>query len=407
MRFSVRCGVGLALFLNLSVVASPQPSPPQGATQAVSFPADQSYVRVPFQFLANAVFVQAKVNGKGPYLFYVDTGASDAIIASEEAATFGLHAKSTDTSMGAGSDSYEVGRVAGAVEFTLPGGLVVSTDRAVTISMAGTWPLIGQRVYGNIGREILRHFVVEFDYEKKTITFFDPAKFHYAGKAPRFPSPVRGQIVVKGGGPVSSDFSIDTGAGGTIVTAPLVADDHLIDKVTQKVPSPSHGIGNGVSDDVVGRIGELRLGRYSIHQPLVALSQDTEGSLAHDAFVNLGGNILSRFTITIDYFHHEVFLEPNSHFPEPFESDASGLVLEAKGSDFRIFTVQGIVQGSPADKAGIQTGDIVAGVDGVAATRYALWELQNLLKSSGAERSLAIKRNGKMLTIRIKLQALA
>jgi hypothetical protein len=153
-----------------------------GPSAAVHFPANQSSVQFPFEFLANAVFIPVKVNGKGPYLFYVDTGASDAIVASEKAAVFGLRTKSMGTSMGAGSDSYEMGNVDGAVEFVFPSGLSVTTDHAVTISMKDTWPLIGQPIYGNIGREILRHFVVQFDYEKHLITLFDPAKFHYVGK---------------------------------------------------------------------------------------------------------------------------------------------------------------------------------------------------------------------------------
>jgi hypothetical protein len=396
------------LSLNMSAFGgTPQHPAQRRSGQSVHFPPNHASVSFPFEFLANAVFIPVKVNGKGPYLFYVDTGASDAIIASEEASKFGVHSKSMGSSMGAGSDSYAMGNVAGTVEFALPGGLTISTDRAVTISMAGTWPMIGQRVYGNIGREILKHFIVEFDYEKKMITFYDPAKFHYAGKGQRFPSPIRGQVVAPGGEPIASEFSVDTGAGGTIVTAPLVKENHLMERVSQKVPSPSHGIGNGVSDDVVGRITQLRLGTYAVAQPLVALSQDTEGSLAHDAFVNMGGNILSRFTVTIDYIHHEVILEPNGHFAEPFAADASGLVVEAHGEDFRTFTVKGVVAGSPSDKAGIKANDIITEIDRAPVGKYALWELQDLLKESGTERSITIKRDGKTMTVRIKLQALA
>jgi membrane-associated protease RseP (regulator of RpoE activity) len=191
------------------------------------------------------------------------------------------------------------------------------------------------------------------------------------------------------------------------VTAPLVKDNHLLERVASKVPSPSHGIGNGFSEDVVGRISQLRIGKYALEQPLVALSQDTEGSLAHDAFLNVGGNVLSRFTVTIDYTRHEVFLEPNAHFAEPFAADASGLVLEARGADFKRFVVQGVVAGSPADQAGVKAGDVIAEVDGASAKKFALWELQNLFKESGTERSVTIERDGKMTTVRLKLKALA
>ena len=129
--------------------------------------------------------------------------------------------------------------------------------------------------------------------------------------------------------------------------------------------------------------------------------------MAHDAFVNMGGNILSRFTVTIDYIHHEVILEPNRHFAEPFAADASGLVLEAHGEDYRFFVVKGVVAGSPSANAGIKVNDIISEMDGVPVRKYALWELQNLLKESGTERRITIKRDGQTITVRVKLQALA
>jgi Trypsin-like serine proteases, typically periplasmic, contain C-terminal PDZ domain len=408
MRFvSWGISVALALFAAVSGDLFAQTRGEPRSSAEVHFPANQSSVQIPFEFLANSVFIPVKVQGKGPYLFYVDTGASDAIIASEKASLFGLHTKSMGSSMGAGSDYYDMGDVEGKVEFSFPGGLSVTTDHAVTISMKGTWPLIGQAIYGNIGREILKHFIVQFDYEKHVLTLFDPAKFHYSGKGQHFPSPMRGEISGPDGKAISTEFSVDTGAGGTTITAALVRENHLLEKVTQKIPSPSHGIGNGVSDDVVGRLGDIHLGTYSLKNPLVALSRDTVGSLSRDAFVNMGGNLLSRFTVTIDYIHHEVTLEANSHIDEPFLADASGLVMEAGGDDFRTFTVKGVVADSPGDKAGLKEGDIIAEIDGTAAGKYALWELQNILKESGKEHSLTVRRDGKAVKAQIHLRALA
>ena len=405
VRWVICIAIGLFAAGSIDLVAQTHSKPRRSV--GVHFPANQHSVQISFEFLANSVFIPVKVDGQGPYLFIVDTGASDAIIASEKASVFGLHTRSMGTSMGAGSDSYDMGVVAGRVEFSFPGGLSVTTDHAVTISMKGTWPLIGQPVYGNIGREILKNFIVQFDYEKHVLTLFDPAKFHYSGKGQHFPSPMRGDIAAPDGKAISTEFSVDTGAGGTIVTAPLVRENHLLEKVTQKIPSPSHGIGNGVSEDVVGRIGQIHLGTYTLKNPLVALSQDTEGSLAHDAFVNMGGNVLSRFTVTIDYIHHEVILEPNSHFDEPFPADASGLVMEAGGDNLRTLIVKGVVAGSPGDKAGLKEGDVITEVDGTAANKYALWELQNMLKESGKEHSLTIRRDGKAVKMQIHLRAMA
>jgi hypothetical protein len=69
--------------------------------------------------------------------------------------------------------------------------------------------------------------------------------------------------------------------------------------------------------------------------------------------------ILERFTVTFDYPHLRMPLEPNSHFADAFRKNASGLSVLARGADFRRFEVDGVDPGSPAALAGIHIGDIV------------------------------------------------
>ena len=114
-----------------------------------SFPAGKSAVPVPFELLANAVFVSAKLNGKGPFLFAIDTGSSGSVFASELTDELGMKPQGETQGIGAGA-TYKMGVVRGKIEFDLPGGLKLSTDDANTVSMAGLWPLIGRRIYGDI-----------------------------------------------------------------------------------------------------------------------------------------------------------------------------------------------------------------------------------------------------------------
>jgi PDZ domain-containing protein/aspartyl protease len=380
-----------------------------------SFPAGQSAVQVPFELLANAVFVSAKVNGRGPFLFAIDTGSSGSVFASELTDELGMKPQGEAMGTGAGA-TYKMGVVRGKIEFNLPGGLKLSTDDANTVSMAGLWPLIGQRIYGDIGYDVLKDLVVEFDYEKKLVTFYVPADYDYSGKGQalgatlemNYDPQIAGTFAVVGMPAVSTKFTIDTGAGGTVITTPLVKANDLFKTVTDKIPSPSHGVGGGESNDVVGRIESISLGPYKLRQPLVALSQDTTGSLAMGAIgVNVGGNILRRFTVIIDYPRRRVILEPNSHFADPFLADASGLVLKAEGSDFKTVVVQEVVSGSPAANAGLQENDVITAVDGEPVGKYALWEIQDLLKNSGHLVKLAIQRGTRSFICEFALRSLA
>jgi hypothetical protein len=412
--WAILAGLGLGWHANARTLA--QTSAPSAMdVETFIFPTGKSAVQVPFELLANAVFVSAKVNGKGPFLFAIDTGSWGSVFASELVDELGMKPQGETQGTGAGA-TYKMGVVRGKIAFDLPGGLKLSTEDATTVSMAGLWPLIGQRIYGDIGYDVLKDLVVGFDYENKLVTFYAPANYNYSGKGEalratlemNYDPQVVGTFAVEGMAAVSTMFTIDTGAGGTVISAPLVKANDLLKTVTDKIPSPSHGVGGGESNDVVGRVESISLGPYKLRQPLVALSRDTTGSLTmEDIGINVGGNILRRFTVIIDYPRRRVILEPNSHFADPFLADASGLVLKTEGSDFKTVVVQGVVSNSPAATAGLQEHDVITAVDGEPAGRYALWEIQDLLKKSGHVVKLAIKRGNQSFIREVVLRSLA
>jgi hypothetical protein len=372
----------------------------KGATSA-RFPGDEPFLRVPFELLANCPYVNVMINGKGPFPFVVDTGSIDSPLASETLAELGLRPE--EGSRG--------------VDLTFEGGLQVKTEGGDTVSMAGLWPLIKRRSYGVIGYDVLRQFVVEFDYEEKVVTFYDPSKYKYGGSGTILPAvmemgydpQIEGELRIAGSPPIRTRFTIDTGAGGTVVTTPLVKQHRLTERLTQKVPFPGSGVDGMQFDTLVARIAEIGLGRYSIEKPLIALSLDSNGAFTMESMgVNLGGSILQRFSFIVDYPHQRIILQPNSQFHEPFPADASGLVLKAQGEDFNTVLVTGVVPRSPADESGIQDGDVISAIDGASTDKYALWQIQDLFKTSGQERTVTLrKKDNNVVTVKIKLRALA
>jgi hypothetical protein len=305
-------------------------------------------------------------------------------------------------------------------EFTLADGLSVTTPKS-SAEFAGLWPLVGQKIYGAIGYGVLKHFVVEFDYEHKMLTLYDPQKFHYSGTGAIFHASlmmgydpqIAGAMMVPGAPPIPARFTLDTGAGGTVISSPIVKKNNLLERVTDKVPNPPSkpavdGVDGQVFDTVTARISGLQLGKYTVDRPLVAFSTDSDGTFAMDTIgINLGSNILRRFKVIIDYPRQIVILEPNSHFSDPFAADASGLVLQAEGADFKTVAVHGVVAGSAAADSEIREGDIITAIDGEPMEKYALWQIQDLLKESGQEKRLTIKRGNATSIHTIKLRALA
>ena len=377
-------------------------------------PAPDAY-DVPFDVLANAIYVSARVNERGPFLFALDTGSCCSVFATELLDELAMTPQGETRGMGAGSSANQMGVIRGKIEFTFDVGLKLATDDANSVAMAPLWPLIGRKFHGVIGYDVLKDYVVRLDYDRGVATFESPGT-HRAGGGTRFPATlamkydpqIAGTLVVPGLPSIATRFTIDTGAGGTIVTPPLVAEHHLFEHVVERIPMPSHGVGGGTSDDVVGRIDAITLGPYTLARPLVALSRDTSGSLTmSDLGVNLGGNLLRRFAVTIDYPGRTVTLEPGAHVADPFAADASGLLLEARGSDFRTFVVTAIVPGSPATEAHLEAGDVIATIDGKPATGYVLYEVMDLLKRTGHRVVLTVVRGDRTIRFELMLRALA
>jgi hypothetical protein len=370
--------------------------------------------RMPFELLANAVFLPLRVNGRGPYLFSLDTGSSNSVIASEVTHELELVAGQTFSSSGAGSDSNMATHI-GPVHFGLPGGVERSVTDGALISMSGLWPLIGKRFYGEVGFDVFGSLVVEIDYERRILSLYDPDRFRYRGAAPKLPArfygaydpQVEGELMTPGRAPIPVRFTLDTGAGGTIVSSPIVAKNQLLQAVGRTIKAQDRGVGGAMPSEVSAQLSALRIGPFTLQRPIVALSLDKAGSLSNEAIsVNLGGNILRRFKVIIDYVNRWVILEPNRSFAQPFRSDASGLLIEAKGHNFRTFVVDGVVPGSPANDAKIARGDEIVSINGRHAAPFALWELEDQLKTVGSTVTIGVRHNGRVVPKALHLRSL-
>ena len=117
---------------------------------------------------------------------------------------------------------------------------------------------------------------------------------------------------------------------------------------------------------------------------------------------NIGGGILRRFTLTFDYAHQLLYLEPNADFGEPDVYDRSGLSLTRDGAN--AFVVEDIVAGSPAARAGLAVGDRITAIDGVKASGLGITELRQRLRAApGTLVRLALHRRAGSREVAITL----
>src|SRR5437588_11855275 len=94
---------------------------------------------------------------------------------------------------------------------------------------------------------------------------------------------IDGEISVPGLPPIKTKFTLDTGAGGTVVSAPLVFAHDLARHVVATMPAArsaplADGVNGIVFDTVTARIDAIRIGPYDLKQPHVPLSSEPQGT---------------------------------------------------------------------------------------------------------------------------------
>jgi len=113
----------------------------------------------------------------------------------------------------------------------------------------------------------------------------------------------------------------------------------------------------------------------------------------------IGGRVLRRFTLIVDYSRSRILLEPNRMAREPDEFDMSGMSLAARSD--HVYGVRTVIDGSPAADAGIRPGDIIDAIDGRSARALALDEIRQLLQHEGGTYTLRVRRGETVTEVRL------
>ncbi|MBN3036203.1 MAG: PDZ domain-containing protein, partial [Bacteroidales bacterium] len=155
-------------------------------------------------------------------------------------------------------------------------------------------------------------------------------------------------------------------------------------------------IGRGLSGNIsgnVGRFARLDWCGFSFEDVVTSFTGEYASGM-DDTTVQrngtLGGDILSRFTLILDYKGGKIFLKKNSRYRRPFEFNLSGLDLIATEPDWRTVVVSGVIAHSPADEAGVLAGDFIISVNGVPVGSLSLGRINSLMHSK-PDRKITLK----------------
>ena len=346
--------------------------PPQKAGASFRWLRTPGSARIPFLYSMNHIWVSASVNGGPAVDFILDSGAGLSVIDRDYAASIGLETKGSAEAQGAGA----VGQASFAHLESLRTG-TADTDGvdlfgrpvAVLAISASIAPALWRNVAGLLGADFMRDFVVDVDFDHQVLTLSDPASYRYHGSGSPLPFTLAGGVPVV---PLTIDgrhrgnFRVDLGAGGGAVLQPSFVERENI-QISGAIGGSSAGFGGRFPKEYF-RMKSVQLGPLEWEAPVVGAVRASTGVLTESDYDGVIGNLaLRRFRCTFDYGRRALYLEPGARaeIPDPFTR--VGLTLARSGNEVSVLSVMG---GSPAEQAGVRSGDVVHSIDGKPATSW-------------------------------------
>ena len=336
-------------------------------------------VLIPFPDCGSTVLLPVRVNGRGPLLFILDSGANSIALDHTVADSLGLVPADTGTGSGAGGKFPYRRYARDSVEFEVAG-VRFRSDHVISIDLSNQPGILGYRVAGVLGTDFFRKVTVDIDYDALSVRLHDPDRYSLPDGARAIPLTferrlpfVDVRLTVPGVPARSRRLLVDSGSEDAV-------DDSLLLESRAALRRVTGGVGSGQTYQVVlGRVRRLELGPFVLEDlPSVA-----------PGVALIGGEVLRRFRVTFDYARERLILTPGRHLRDEVPEDRSGLVLRLTADGERL-RAEEVESGSPAWKAGIRAGEHVVAMDGTPVRALGLRRAQALLMAPGARVRLQV-----------------
>jgi hypothetical protein len=408
--------------------------------------------RVSFKLINNLIVIPVEVNGKN-LSFILDTGVNKTIIfnVSKNDSIDLLNTKKI-LLRGLGGGEPVAAILSENNKMQLNN--IIGSNETIYVILKDFFDLsskMGTTIHGIIGYDLLENFVVKINYKSKKIDFYNPDMYAYKKcrkceilpiefyrKKPFVNLAV--QLETLGTKRIPVKMLVDSGGSDAI---------WLFENSKPAIKTPKRFfndiLGEGLSGAIFGkrsRIPSLKIGRFKINKPTVSFL-DSLSTLNARKFKNrngsLGGDILKRFKVWLDYPSKQIMLKKNSSFRDSFNYNMSGLDIVYSGKELineaysepstfgygkqggvsnsisvityftykfkSTYKIKGVVEGSAGDKAGLKAGDNVLAINKKLAYNYSLSDIiYKLQERENKKIRITILRNGQKMTFSFRLE---
>lgn len=390
----------------------------QGQVQDLILRKNARSAEVPFEYENGFIIVRVVFNNIFPLKFIIDTGAEHTILTKREITDLlQIDYQRRFVVMGADMKTELGAYLVRGIVLTM--GNMYLNNRSILVLEEDYFnfdEFAGLDVHGIIGADLLRRFVMEIDYRKQNITFYDPSKFKLPkGKFDelevefhRNKPYIFTQTELPRDTTARLKYLMDTGASVALMM--YTVTDTLLHLPEQFIRS-NIGMGlGGVIEGFVGRTPAIDIGDTHLRE-VITNYQDflptMDSSYFNDRNGLLGNQILSRYKVIVDYIKGKVYMEPTKRVKQRFRYDRSGLSLIASGPQLEDITIFAVTPNTPSAEVDLQKGDIIKTMNGVPSSFLSLQGAINRLKRKvGKKITLRVERNGEVHKVKFRLRDL-
>jgi hypothetical protein len=242
------------------------------------------------------LLIPVSINEKGPFYFFLDTGAPTTVISARFAQAQQIEAQSLTTGRGA------AGAISAAI--TTLRSVAVGTARQLDMraGIVGNFDELHRRVpeaVGSLGLDFLKDYVMTIDYAHDTVSLENTNLPNAGGLAFEIGLGVYTNVRIDGHGPFL--FAIDTGASVNVIDPALALILRL--PMTSAEPLPGAG-GFGLIDASTAHFRSLEAGPYERRNGSMIAADvfdPLRAGTGHELAGILGQPFLGEGTVTFDF----------------------------------------------------------------------------------------------------------
>jgi len=413
---------------------------------------NKKQTQLKFKLINNLIIIPLKINGI-ELSFILDTGVdktilfdrnfSDSLVLKniEKISLRGLGDGKAVTALSSKNNQFKIKNL-------------ISNYESIFIILKDNFNLssrLGTTIHGIIGYSLFKDVIVKINYRTQKIIFYNPKYYRYkrCKKCQILPLEfhrnkpyidVAVQLDTVKNKNTDVKMLIDSGGSDAI---------WLFEHTKEEIKTPKRYfndvLGEGFSGTIYGnrsRIPKISLGKFAIKNPTVSFL-DTLATFNARQFKerngSIGGNILRRFTVWIDYPNKQLRLKKNANFKDKFNYNMSGLnviynglilvkekktISELNGNSFGdnntnvinfvtsyqykfkpSYKIDHVTKDSPAAKAGLLAGDILIKLNRKMAYQYQLKDINSIFQERDQKKiKIIIERKGVFKKFEFRLE---